>query len=502
MQLSDKLENPKPFVPISGRDEMNLVEIPFTLLTNRVERQIKTIQGPNWIITGSDKFGLPVAIDEEVYVAMMKFTKDHDFQHREIPFSRYQMVNLMGWDRTGKSYNRVREALDRLAGVYIRTDAFWDNRLKQNVSQGFHILESYLIAEGRRGRKKAADQMDLSFSTFTWNETIFNSFQGGYIKLLDTERYFRLTLPTSKRAYRFLDKRLYQRDSIEVDLYEYAYNCLGLSRDYRYPSKIKEKLNPSFQELITDGFLEGVSYRETEEGVAIVISKAMTKRLGTHQYPGGPEQDQGLPSLLVDELGKRGVSSDVATRLVATYPSEQIEQKIEAFDWLLKNKSPYVRDNPPGFLRKSIERNWHTPVNFVSRAEQERRRHEAKVKQVAEEEDSLRVKEVYARATQERERQARESPWRDLWEQVSAAIAAKVQRKSFQTWFVPCFIKSVGAGERVVIDCPSDFIADWLEEQYCDLLRNVIREVTGHEHEVVFQTSDLVEANATSGSVP
>jgi len=152
---------------VSGRDEMNLAEIPFTLLNNQPDTKTKTIRGTNWLIAGSEEFGLPLAIDEEVYVAMMKLTKDHDFQNRKIPFSRYGIMTLMGWKPSGGSYRRIRDAFRRLTGVYIETKKFWDNARKVKIEHGFHILDDFTLVDSPPGRKPGLDQTDLPLSTFT-----------------------------------------------------------------------------------------------------------------------------------------------------------------------------------------------------------------------------------------------------------------------------------------------------------------------------------------------
>ena len=475
-----------------GRDEMNLSEIPFTLLSNQPDIGTKTIRGPNWLIAGSEEFGLPLAIDEEVYVAMMKLTKDHEFRLRKIPFSRYGIMTLMGWKTSGGSYRRIRDALRRLTGVYIETRKFWDNTRKITVERGFHILDDFTLVDSSRGRKPGLDQTDLPLSTFTWSELIFDSFQAGYIKLLDMERYFRLTLPTSKRAFRYLDKRFYQRDSIEIDLNEYAYDCLGLSRKYRYPSKIKEKLDPSFEELIADGFLKSFSYKERKDSITIVIKRASPKKLRSGRKPEEQEEEIQVQPVhpLAEELVKRGVSEDVADDLVARYSLEQIGQKIEVFDWLMASGSPYVQDNPPGFLRKSIECNWQIPANFVSRAEKERHKVEGEAKK-AEEERRQREMEENERLFQEREKRAEESPWRDLWQQVCKEIGAKIRPQSYQTWIAPCFIAAVEEGGTVVIDCPTQLIAEWVKESYYRMLRQIISQIQGVEHDVRFTAADI-----------
>ncbi|MEJ7639827.1 MAG: hypothetical protein WKF75_18120, partial [Singulisphaera sp.] len=113
-------------------------------------------------------------------------------------------------------------------------------------------LESFkLVGDGRRG---TANQREVPLSSFTWNETIFKSFQAGYIKQLDLKFYLRLIYPTSKRIFRFLDKRFYHRPEWEFDLREFAFVRVGLSRNYEGNIQIARKLEPAIRELEEQGF--------------------------------------------------------------------------------------------------------------------------------------------------------------------------------------------------------------------------------------------------------
>src|SRR5262249_61861920 len=74
-----------------------------------------------------------------------------------------------------------------------------------------------------------------------------------------------------------------------------------------------------------------------------------------------------------------GVDTGPAKDLVANHAPEDVQAKIEVFDWLIETESPRVSDNPPGFLIRSIARKYETPTSFEPRAErQERRRTEEK----------------------------------------------------------------------------------------------------------------------------
>jgi hypothetical protein len=73
----------------AGKDEMNLAEFPFALLSDK-GKAVKTLQfsdtitgtggklvARRWTITASDKFGMPTRDDEKVYVALMQITKEN-----------------------------------------------------------------------------------------------------------------------------------------------------------------------------------------------------------------------------------------------------------------------------------------------------------------------------------------------------------------------------------------------------------------------------------------
>src|SRR5262249_9546001 len=108
-----------------------------------------------------------------------------------------------------------------------------------------------------RGEKTGSkvDRSPLPLSSFRWNEVIFRSFQSGNLKQIDLEFYLKLRLPTTKRLYRFLDKRFYRRSRLEFDLRTLACEHVGLSRSYA-PTELKRRLKPALDEMEQLGFLE------------------------------------------------------------------------------------------------------------------------------------------------------------------------------------------------------------------------------------------------------
>ena len=122
----------------------------------------------------------------------------------------------------------------------------------------FHIIDDFEINDSREQTK----QLTLLASRINWNERVFKSFLEGNLKNIRYDVYVKLRHPTSKRMYRFLDKRFHHSKSLEFGLKDFAYEHIGLSRTYKDCGKIKEKLQPAMDELERIGFIEPMAREE------------------------------------------------------------------------------------------------------------------------------------------------------------------------------------------------------------------------------------------------
>ena len=293
----------------SAKDEMNLAEFPIALVTDRVPEGEKTIRFQDRIfderkgqlvtrkllITASDEYGLPTAKDDEVILGLIQLTRRaNNFTDRTVRFSRSDLIRLLAWPDTGPSYKRLTLAFHRWLGVSLHYEnAWWDKAQERWTTLGFHIIESFkLTSEGSGPRS----QMELPLSRFTWNEDVFRSFQAGYLKQLDLDFYLDLTLPTSKRIYRFLDKRFYHRDEWQFDLKEFALDHVGLSRKYEGNIQLARKLEPAIRELEERGFLAPLS---PDERFKKVSARKWLIRFVRNRGPAGSWQGRLRPSSLL-----------------------------------------------------------------------------------------------------------------------------------------------------------------------------------------------------------
>ena len=208
-----------------GRDEMNLAEFPLATLADRAPHGCKTLMFEDRIwdrgqrqhvarrltISASDKFGLPTALDDEVILGLVQLSKADHFANRQVQFSRYKLVHLLGWREEGKSYARLEESLKRWLGVTLYYEnAWWDRCRNKWVDAHFHLLDNLtLYHRSKRGERPAKNDDGKPLSSFTWNEIIFRSFQAGHLKRIDLDFYRTLKSAVAKRIYRFLDKHFY-----------------------------------------------------------------------------------------------------------------------------------------------------------------------------------------------------------------------------------------------------------------------------------------------------
>ena len=444
----DSSESPEQAETLSellriGKDEMNLAEFPLTLLSDRASPDETSLKFEDQIfddrkgklitrkrlIEGSKEYGLPTATDDAVILALIQLTKlKNGFTARELEFTRHELISMLSWPNKGQSYERIALSLHRVASVtYHFENSWWDNRRKAWTTKIFGIIDTVELNDSR----ESGGQNGLFPSRIIWNQIIFDSFQAGYLRSLDFQLAISFKHAISMRIYRFMGKRFHLKPEWSFELKDFAYEHIGLSRNYEGGTQIARKLKPAIEELEAVGFLEPLSdkARFTKKGrdwsIRLTQKAVATVVPALPALPPEAPQAEAEPPLVI-ALAHRGVTHATAVELVAQYPAEMIARQVESFDWLAEKQDKKIAKNPAGYLVTAIQKDYAAPKGFTSRAEREKRAEAARRREQQEAEARRRQQLETAQARAEDERIAA------YWDTLSKAEQKQVEADALQ----------------------------------------------------------------------
>lgn len=350
---------------------MNFCEFPLAALSDRAPEGQKTLvfddvhkhNGKEVMqrvtVAASEKYGLPTAMDDEVAFGLIQLSHAHNFSLRTIPFTRYDLIRILGWRDEGKSYRRIHESLMRwLSVTLIYEKAWWDNEDDMYVSEGFHVLEHVVLLDRERFERRRSHGKE-TMSSFTWNEVVFRSFQAGYLKEINLDIYRSLESAVAKRLYRFLDKRLYHKGRWEFDLHQLCCHKLGMSTR-SHTGELKRSLMTGITELVHRGLIRPRSQEERfikqKAGVWTVV---LEEGIGRRSKDASCETDP-----IATKLIERGVRPMMARQLARKHSADSIDERVALHDWLVGRKDKRISKSPTGFLVQSIRGEYPLPDDF------------------------------------------------------------------------------------------------------------------------------------------
>jgi hypothetical protein len=311
----------------------------------RVEQYVKVV--------GGREHGLPGPVDRDVHVAIMKLV------HRAgglppdgvVSFSLYELLKILGKNRGGNNYEKVRESLDRVADCVIYAqNAFYDNETEQFRTHRFTPWSVH-FASTRQGQGRSTERHVLKF-----HEILVRSYNSGYLKSLDTDFFFSLKSPMAKSLYQLVDAKRRGKLSWTVGVQQLR-QLIPMPETYRYDSKIREKVEPGLKELKRRGFLERADYEQRGEDQVICfrISRSFVEARDRPQVSlSSRERDTA------DALIRHGVSAPKAENLVSDNGASHCRRYLDA----LPHQTGIT--NPAGWLIRYIENAW--PVTLPGEA--------------------------------------------------------------------------------------------------------------------------------------
>jgi hypothetical protein len=336
-------------------------------------------------IAGNTLYGMPTTADQDKYLAFQKILerikREKGKIENPIAFTSAELLQLLGHTDGGSNFKDVEEWCDVMASTYIKSEgAMWIAGKKKFASDSFVIFQ--------RVRRTGQELEDGSVAdkNYIWlSDWYLENINAYYLLPIDFDSYRQLKNNIAKALIPLLQIWLYA--SREQGVFEKRYDelCQILNiAQYSYPSKIKEKLAPSFNELIKQDYLTDWEVAETadKEGYKIIfwhgrkfyqdqtkrLSKANRARLKslsakniigrqTNKYKLSPASKK-----IFDRLRNEfDVAETKAIELVRNFPPEKIKNQLESFSYRREKI-----ENMSGFIIRAIENDFSLPEVYLA----------------------------------------------------------------------------------------------------------------------------------------
>lgn len=455
-----------------GHDEMNLAEFPMSLLrredmgrdTFRYEGSYVLPNGERhqqtWEIrAGND--GMPTEFDERVLVALLSISGEQGFQSRKVVFSVYQVLRVMQAENQGQTiHNRVIQALDRLAGTRIVAQgSFWDNSTKtwEPHRGNFGIIDEVWLRFRETDEEKIR-QEGKAPGYFEWSKQIWRSIKSGYVKYLDLEIYYQLKTAIARRLYRLLDKRLYKKAELEIDIFELAAK-LAMSDTYKYAADIWRKIVPGIEELKAIGFLEDATRKKVGKYTRVVFTRAQGHSIialaSNPSISTGAEDGEELAR----ELEELGMEAQMAGALTEAYDPLFIREKLNQLRKELRRNARSIQ-NPAGWLVSAIRKDFTADQRRLPMPE-------------------LQMDQMAVVSDE------RDSEFDQTWKKVKDILEIQLTRATFDTNVRNTTL--VALGEAIAtIEVADELRISWLNERLKPKLTDALVSVLGRDVELEF----------------
>jgi plasmid replication initiation protein len=491
--LSVRKEQARSIVPAEG----NFEEHPYFRVGDRnagtgimqFENELRTRDGnvmqQSWVVRAAHGRGLPGRYDQDVYIALMQLIDAKGLpEDGWVSFSVYELVELMGKRHSGREYGQVRDSLQRLATTSVESkNAFYHKGRKAYISDTFSLLTDVKLAEyeGIAGERKDRNRVHLS-------QYFVDSYRANYLKHIDAGFYFSLSSPIAKRLYRLIDKKRSGRRSWEVELFSLK-SRIPLS-DYKYVSKVKEKLAPAHEELIAKGFLKGVSYRKNEGGQEYAVYE-ITEDFRARRAAVASRSLSADELFCVQRVQAEGMARETAEELVATHGAARVMHYVEAL--------PHQKNirNPAGWLKKAIENNYELdmPPALFGASRDELLPHSPDAHHLEAAPDPEPVAEPVEDPTPPPERLVPDSVAEETWEQVVSCVEDRIDSSALRIWFAEIFGTAL-EGDTLTVAAPNPFAKDYVETRFGGVLEEVLAGRLGKDARLEVVVGERVDERA------
>ena len=217
------------------KDDIATMEHPIFSLSKKPDLRKLEYQNDNIsVVVAPSTYGLPTIFDKDVllYCAslLMEQINRGKLPPRTLRISSHDLLIATNRPTNGKGYTLLKNALDRLRGVSIKTNIKTN---KREVTSAFGLIESYEIIESSRVKDRMV-RLELTLS-----EWFYNSIVGKEVLTIN-RNYFRLSKALERRLYEIARKHCGQNSSWTIGIEKLKQKTGSTSSLPKFRSFLKE----------------------------------------------------------------------------------------------------------------------------------------------------------------------------------------------------------------------------------------------------------------------
>ena len=235
------------------KDDMASMEHPiFSLATKPDTRVLKYEHRNVSVEIAPSVHGLATIHDKDIliYCVSQLMAKKNAGEpiSQTLHLNAHELLIWTNRDTHGRSYFRLKEAFERLAGTRITTNIKADG---EQITEGFGLIESWrILRETKSGRMS-----ELRVRLSDW---VFKIVEGSEVLTLSRD-YFRLRKPTERRIYELARKHCGEQDEWKISL-ELLHKKTGASSHSReFKAMVRELAEqdhlPDYRIALEDGMV-------------------------------------------------------------------------------------------------------------------------------------------------------------------------------------------------------------------------------------------------------
>jgi len=363
------------------QEELNSVEFPLALLARQIPKALRESKRLEFkdsildaaskqrlerslVISANSETELPNYWDQDALIALQVLTgRKHQWESETVAFSLYEILQLMRLPNDGRNSQRLVKSLDNWQGIRFKY-SHWRKNGTWVHPKAFGIIQHYDIT---RGPQKGRCEPNVP-QEFAWSKIFFDSIREQNTKPFDANFYYDLKLPTSRRFYRFSDKRLYNRSFYTKPIVPFCEDKLGMAPNQK-PSKLQKNISPAYDELVSKRFLADIAPEKR-----FTRGKDGTLYINFRRGPGRKNRSSvSVPSTVHSDeqqaMIDRGCSTSKVEELREKHQvsAERMTLVVEWFDWEQKRKTKMP--NPGGWMFKACVEEWLPPAGFKNAEE-------------------------------------------------------------------------------------------------------------------------------------